>query len=258
MRVRSMFKWGLIALVAVVVIVAMGLYRLAGKPPADYRPASLTQDEKETAVKRFARRIQDFGNDAQHNERYVWSLTQDEVNAYLAALDEIVASMPRGRAGRVNSAMARIGLAGPAVSLHDGIVSLMIRSIRHERIVSADLEFRFAQGGLMRVLLRGARIGGLPIPRSMVRNRLDGLKAALLAATTSAPDAQSARGAMGLRPEDLAALAAVILSAMDAQPIAAEITWPVNSKHVRIERIDITEGRMTLHVQPIHRAGRRR
>jgi len=258
MPVRSMLKWGLIALVAVVAIVAVGLYRLAGKAPADYRPAELTPDAKQLAVRRFARRIQDFGNDAQRNDRYVWSLTQDEINAYLAGLDEIVASMPRGQAGQVNSAMDRIGLVEPAVSLHDGVLSLMIRSSRHERIISTDLEFVFTRDGLMRVALRGARVGRLPIPRSMVRKRLSGLKAALLRATTGEPGAQPVRGAIGLCAQDLAALAAVILSAMDTQPIAAEITWPVNSKHVRVEQIDIADGKLTLHVQPIHRAGRRR
>ena len=260
MRMIAVLRWGLPALLLAILGMLGVLYILAGRAPDSYRPMRLTAEQKRQAVADFGVRIQDFGNAAQQNDPYTWSVREDRLNEYLASLDEIAANLRGGRRGRVEAAMAKAGLAEPAVRLRDGLVTLAIRSTRHNRIFSVDLAFTFASDKSLRVRLEGAHIGDLVVPKSFVRGALAELQALLARGgrgeAAPRPDSADARRKR-ISPNDLANVLAAVVAAIDGRAIRAELTWPVNKRRVRIDRIDITDGLASLHVQPTGRKWRK-
>ena len=78
-----------------------------------------------------------------------------------AIADEIAASRPSGKAGEVYRAMEKAGFIDPAVSLGDGILTVMVRSKEYDKVLSADVSFSFTADRKLRVRLEES---GLPTP----------------------------------------------------------------------------------------------
>ncbi|MDY6913484.1 MAG: hypothetical protein SVT52_03385, partial [Planctomycetota bacterium] len=164
-----------------VILVSAGLYIAANETPQAYIPPYLSDGEKQQAAKQFVRRIQDFGNDAQQHEPYLWSLTQDQLNAYLASLDEIAANMPGGKAGVVHKAMRRIGLTTPTLKLSKDVLTFMVHSSKYDKVISADFSFSFTPDKKLQVSILQTRVGRLAMPDTFVRSQLEKLRDALKA-----------------------------------------------------------------------------
>jgi len=245
---------------AAIVLIGVVLYVQASRIPARYRPAQLTAAEKQRAAKEFYSRIvNEFGNDAQRNEPYEWSVSEEQFNAWLASMDEIASKTHTGKPGQVYKAMAQAGLAGPAVALRDGVMTLMMRSTKHQKILSVDIAFTFTPEKKLRLQVRGLRLGRLAVPDSLVRSRLEELKRLSSSAARDGPAGRSRRATMaGVSSDDVAAVLGAVLAAIDEEPIRPELTWPVNKKRVRIERIEIAGGMLRLHVTPVGREKSRR
>jgi len=236
--------------VAVILLMAAGVYLLACLVPSDYAPAQLNAAQKNQAVKDFWEKIQDFGNDAQDIYPYQWSVTQEQLNQYLASVDEIVASTPSGVPGKVNQEMDQVGLASPAVSLKGGVLRLMIRSREYNKILSVGLRFDLDDEGQLRVRLVHAKLGRLTMPNSLLRNQLDQLEP-LLSEASLGENISGRRGLYGISPQDLARMLETLLAAVNEEPIPAEIVWPINRKRVRIKEISIDQGTLRLKLEPI-------
>jgi len=232
----------------VVVAGALAAYILAGRTPAQYRPAQLTPAQRDAAMRGFRRKLMDFSNDGQGIEPFEWSVTQDQLNAYLAAMDEI-AVQGGAKPGAVREAMRSAGLVGPAVALDDGRVRLMARSVEYDRVVSVDIRLAVGDDGLLHVSLAGARVGRLPMPPSLVRSYVDRLRDKLARRDDLA---ESAPAVGGLSPSQVALVIRRVLSAIDGEPIAPEMSWKITArKRVRVRQIDIDGGDLTLHLVPI-------
>jgi len=228
---------------------AAGLYLLASWVPARYRPLRLNRQEREQAASGFYKRIFKFMSDGEDVKPFTWSVSEEWLNRCLASMDEI-AFRKGGKRGQVDRMMAKAGLAEPMVALADGAVTVLARSTRYDKIISAKLAFELAADGKLRVRLAGARIGRAPVPAWMIRERIERLQRTVgrRLLETAGDDEPSSAG--------VARVLGRVIAAIDGEPIDAELTWRLHSrKRVRIERIDLSDGALTLHVVPVGRAG---
>jgi len=87
MKFKKGFKRLLIVAVIGLLVATVWIYLLSSRIPAEYKPFQLTQPQREQSAKDFLRRLQDFGNSAQRNAPFVWAVSQDQFNCYLASMD---------------------------------------------------------------------------------------------------------------------------------------------------------------------------
>jgi hypothetical protein len=255
----------LLALVflAGILLAAGTLYLMSRAVPSRYRPAQLSHPQREEAAKHFYGKVMDFDDQAQAGASFDLSVTQEEMNSYLASLDEIAALLPDGASGRVDGLLEAAGLADPAVAMGEGMMTLMVRSTRYDnRLVSADVAFRFTPDHRLRVRLDHTRIGSLTVPEEIVRRRLDLLKEALAERASHGdsgkgrdnPESQGPIGAVG------GAAAQVIRAAIEGETIVPEGGW--RGWRLRVEEMRIDPGKLTLRLRPLGRqrddAGRQR
>ena len=258
MRLGKPIKIALWALPACVLAVAGVLYLLAGTVPQRYRPAQLGGGDRVQAAKHFYGKVMDFDGQAQGTEAFDLTVTQEELNNYLASMDEIAALLPEGHSGDVEGMMAAAGLCDPAVALRDGAVTFMVRSARHDnRILSADVAFRFAPDGRLRVRLGQMRIGALAVPEEAVHRRLQQVRDMLAGSDSANPSRQRA----GEWKNSTGAVAAVseaaikaITAAIDGEAIVPEGVW--RQGRIRVEGVEITADQLHLRLRPLERKTR--
>jgi len=252
-RIARTAKWAAVTAVAIVAIVLVWVYLRASMVPLHYSPAHLSAAQRDLAAKEFLNRkvLDEFGNAAQLNKPFEWSITEEEMNRYLGSMDEIASCAPSVEPGTVNRAMAEAGLWDPAVAFRDGKLTLMVKSAKYEKVLSADLEFSFNDGRMLLVRLSTVRSGRLALPDSWLRERLDEVKASLSAdlAGTGGRHSGLAR-AGGVSPLDVADVLKVVLEAIDSKPIQPVLVWPVSQRRVLVEDIRIADGVLTLRVTP--------
>ena len=112
---RSALLVGLLIAGLVVVV-----YVLISQVPEHYDPPLLSRTQKKAAAKRFVAKGAEFHNKAAVEPDLRWLATEDELNQYLASMDEIVAYRVGGKPGDVSKKLARLGLSGPAIELSPG------------------------------------------------------------------------------------------------------------------------------------------
>jgi hypothetical protein len=249
MRPRRIIGWTVVALLAAAVLVAAGLLGLANRRPAAYRPVSLSPEDQDQVASRFVTHVaNDFGNRAGSGESFDWTITAEQANYYLAALDAI--AVLGGGAVQPSAELEKAGFAAPAVALDDGLLTLMVYSSRHDKVISLDVGFAFdAQGGLS-VDIRHLRVGALPVPRWLVDEQARLVRQHLVKELEKA-----ARPGQGLDDTPAAGLAKVLRAladALDGRCIRPELVWHVGARHrVLVDRITIAGGQATLHMVPV-------
>jgi len=225
-------------------------YILASWVPSDYKPARLTVAQKDEAMREFRRRLMEFNNKGQKNEPFDWALTQDQLNRYMGSMDEI-AAQGGAKAGSVHRAMESIGLVEPAVVLGSGRIRVVARSLQYKKIVSLDIGLAIGADGCLRVSAESARIGQLPMPSSLVRSMIGRLAGKF---SQRPGDAASMPAMGGLDSSQVALVLRRVILAIDGEPIPTEMTWRITTrKRVRVTRIDIVGGKLTLHMEPVGR-----
>ncbi len=246
----------LILTVAAVAVILAAVYAMTSWVPRAYAPARLSA-EMRTAVanSHFPNHVMGFGNAAQLNEPFTWTLTQGQLNAYLASADEIADFFSPGpnMAGQVDSVLAEAELTGLAGAMDDGVLTLMARRVGRNQIISVGVSFDHTAAGRVKINLKHLRLGLLPIPRKLIALHIRKFVTALpqrTAATGSADD-KRAGSLTAVSADDLGQLIGQLIKALDGEPIDPVIDWPVGKKTVRIERTEINDGEMTLHVQPV-------
>jgi len=257
MKKRRIVKWSGIVLAAIVVVTIAVLYILDSRVPTAYRPAQLGLEERMLVRDRFWHHILQFNQKA--HRPFDWVITERQLNEYLASMEEIEMKVSaRARSGRL---MERAGIAEPVVAVGDGILTVMLLSTRHDKVFSADLSLTFTEEGRLRIRVEQVRIGALPVPRSLVHDRLQQLKGAL---TQKSEDLQAAKknappaGTIGgVSPGDLAAVLTRVVAAINEEPIPTDFEVPLARMRVRVKGIDMLprtedeEARIVLHVVPV-------
>ena len=249
MRRARAIRRTLLTLVALTSAGSVAAYLMASWVPADYRPARLGREDRERATRTFYNRVFAFINEGEDVKPFAWSVDEDWMNRSLASMDEI-AYQRGGKRGQVHRLMERTRLAEPAIALGDGEITLMVRSIQHDKVLSASLRFEFDGDGRLRVRLAGTRIGCLPVPPLLVRDRVEELKRTVVQRLLDSAGAGDA-ALDDPRSAGVARVLAIVVAAIDGKPIDPEVTWRLHArKRVRIDGIDIKGGTLTLHAAP--------
>jgi hypothetical protein len=236
----------LLVIVALVVAVLGVLYYRANRMPNNYRPLTLTAGEKEQASKTFVQEVVvDFRNKTQQIAPFAWSISQRDINRYLASIDEIVSVLAAWERGRVDAAMKQMGLADPAAVLEEGTITLMIRSRRFGNVLSAKLAADLTDSKRLRIRLVGARVGKLPVPKGLVLKPLGRLCQELWVYRWASGESN------GDRPKDVCGVLAALIGAIDGEPINPEEIWRIKGIGIRIEELAIAQGRLALKIQPV-------
>jgi hypothetical protein len=221
----------------VLMVLAGLLYIQASRIPDNYRPARLTPDEARRTTRNFARDVaQGFGNKVKLVKPFEWSTTQETINRYLAAMDEIAFTLPNGvKRGKIDEEMARLGLADPAVALEDGAITLMVRSTAYGKVLSAEISVELVEDNKLLFTLTATRIGKLPVPSSLLTDKIKTLSEQMT----------------GKNADAISKTLAGLLAAIDGEPISPPDTWRIQGVRVGIEAITIANGELKLKVRPI-------
>ena len=261
-----------VALVVVLGITAAVLYFAASAMPGGYHPPRLSQEQREEAADRFIEAMTDFVNKAEDRHPFELTFTQEAINEYLASAEEIVRKRPGTQDGTAAKAMDKAGLAGPMVRLNDGRLTLMARATEYDKIISVEIACESVlataersprrsgpQGdrsagqppdNRLRLRVAGARIGRVPVPPFVVRGVLERVKERL----GKPPFNDSHGAAQSLQPtaRDVGKMLHAMIWGINEQPISTVHGFRKN-RQVQISRIDISDGRMTIHYAPYGR-----
>jgi hypothetical protein len=239
------FKWirRVLLLVVLAVVASAGvLYLMACQVPAGYDPAELTLAQRKRAARQFASRAAELHNDVWSDTPLLWTATQQELNWYLASMDEIAAFRLGQRRGQADHELAKAGLSGPAVRLRPGLVTLMVTSSKYGKVISADLRLSMTEAEKLSARLEGVRIGRLAVPDASVREKLRKLKRAV---TARQAGRHPAAGPADARSADaMVGVAAKILLAVDEAPVRIE--HEMNNRSVRLSGVELADERLTL------------
>ena len=246
----------------IVAVLAVALfYGLADRTPADYREAlhrvtRLTElagrtDRTDLELPRpYMKLYGDFSEHGGAGKPFAFRITADEVNICLAAMDEI-ASWSSAEPVHVKAELAKAGFSGPAVAMDDGVLTLMVESTEHKKVVSVDLAFVFNEQGNVRMEILAMRVGVLPVPKAMLVGNLKQLRRKLQDLLGRSGDAEVGRFG-SLPAKHVAKFLRAVVSMLDGAAIRPEVLWKAGAKHrVLIKKIEITDGELTLHFAPV-------
>lgn len=238
------------------------LFALAAADPEIYQPVRLDPAQRAEAAKTFYETVMAFSNGAQGAHPFRWSVSQRELNEFLASLDEINAFRPprRGggdRRGELARAMREAGLSDPAVELDDGAMSLMVRGPAG-MVATVRVAFERDEPGELYVRVLEKRLGRLPLPEGFLTERMERLQHRLDRKLTAEGQEVSARPAPGDTAAAVGMALARVASAAGREPLPTEVVWPFNDKPLRIDDVILRDDSLTLHVTPLNSAGRAR
>lgn len=230
--------------VALVLLAAMVL-GLLNRDPADYRPRRLDEAGQDVAMRAFFSQIQDFGNDAGAGKPFQWKLTDEQANSYLAGMDAVAAITDRPV--RPLEVMRRHGFDDPAVAMHEGYLTLMVHAIAQDKVISIDLRPEYNDQGQVTMHVAGVRVGVVPVPEAAVREGRDKLVEQLvtrLSRTDPGGDVKIGSVSLGKMAQVLAG----VMDMLNGKYVRPELVWPLGKHHVLVEKIELHEGSLALHV----------
>jgi hypothetical protein len=227
-------------------VTAVAIYVAASWVPAQYHPADLPSRERNLEGQRFLAMVVEVRNKVQVRAPFSMSFSEEELNNYLASMDEIVALVPNRKSGEVRGPMDRKGLADPALAIGEGVLTLMIRLSEFGKVVSADLSFEFLPDGRLQIHLAAVRMGRLTVPQALVRGRIQQLREELASGMrhTLTPDLEKISA--GVAFEDVSAMLGRALAAIDEKPIPTDL----GRFHQRIAGIELHDKTLTLQFEP--------
>ncbi len=223
-------------------------------PPSQYSPARLDYEERSVAAKQFYRQMMDFDDLAQSNVPFAFTFTAEQLNRYLASVDEIAALLPEGQAGRVQEMMRAAHLHGPAVAIERGRLMLMVQAGKRGVVVSIDLVPVLDERGRLVVRLGALGAGRLRVPQSLIHTAIERTRDRLLELRAAQREETDVPG--GLAQAELSDVAAnyamrMIVAALDGRPIEPEGRY--RRHRIRLTGIDLAAERVTVHIVPVPR-----
>jgi hypothetical protein len=249
MRLKRGIKIAVVLALSAVVVGGSALWLMLAGVPREYEPLVLTQQERDWYAQQFVNTLVEFSQE----RPYDLTITQDEMNAYLASMGEIAWRLGLEPAV-VEAAMQKAHLQDPAVVMKKGMLTTMVRWRKLDKILSADLEFYPSGDNKLLIHLKEARVGMAPIPQAQIFELLEGLKPAAANSrnTTQRAGEVPAQGgyAAGLS-RDISEVVLALIDAISGQPIDAVVNY--HGRLVRFEKIEVSDGLMTIKVRPLGR-----
>ena len=251
MKAVKFALWFFLSLVLIAAISAAVLYVIASAVPADYRPPVLAPPQRVSSAKQFYRLVTEFINNADDIKPFEMTLTQAEINEYLASVDEIVNERPGPGNDSPRKAMEEAGLAGPMFVAKDGRITLMAVSTEYKKILSVDLVFEFTDDRRLRARVSGMRVGRLPVPRPFVGSTVGKVKEHLCQEGRNVSAGKDKRGAYP-SAQEVGELLAALISAVEQEPIMP-VFGHDRKRQVRLVSIEAADGRIVLGFEPFGR-----
>jgi hypothetical protein len=248
MRTRRLILRLVLLLLVVALLAGSLLYGLASRVPAEYRRARRRAVSTAVGKRDFGEVASEFFRVAGAGRPFTWSVTADEVNYYLASADELASY---GTAEPVSPLrrLERSGFAGPAVAMDDGVLTLMIESREHHKVLSVDLAFVFEKDGRVRAEIRAARVGAAPVPERLIRGQVAELRRRLTAMLSDVQD-----DAAALDPASATAVRVLrgVVAMLDGEAVRPGFVWDDGAAEhpLLVTGIHIDDGRLTVHLTP--------
>ncbi len=235
----------LIAIVALLLIASVVIiYIQASRTPDDYHPMKLSKDELAKTAGKFVQHVVlDFSNNAQRIKPFEWQISEEQINRYLASIDEIAFLRAGRKRGEVNSAMRSVGMAGPMIKLADGTVTFMITLTDLNKVASIELGAELTEDKSLKLGITCARIGKMRVPKGVLVGPLRKLRGKLENKQTANSDMNNA--------DKIANVLAILLAAMDDKPIKPEKIWRIKRIRIALDSLAISENGVKIKVRPI-------
>lgn len=243
MRRWKWIKRVVVGLVLAVLVAGGTLYYAISRVPEGYGLLALSQAQKKRAAQEFVSKAVTSLLNPAPGEVLRWVSTEDELNRYLASMDEIAHYRLGGKRGQVYRRLERARLSGLVVRLGEGRITFMFRSDEYGKIVSVDFSLAVTEDKKLLARLKGVRIGRLAIPETTVRRRMMALKESL-AGKVAARKKNDASSRSSRPTDDMVKILTAIVSAIDEEPTAIE--HKMNNKLVRLDGVEIGQGRLVL------------
>lgn len=243
-------KWTILIVIFGGMLALALVFLAASSVPDAYEPYRMTQEDREHAAMHFANvHGIEFFNKAGDVKPFTHEITADDFNKYLAALDQIAFLRPppagkNQRIGTVWKAMESAGIADPMVVIDNGILTVMVRTLGSNKVVSMDLRLEMVAPGKMKVALEGIRVGLMPVPQTAVGGGIEQLKATLA-------ERQKLEVASH---KDLDAMLAAIIAAIGEEPVETTLKLP-RDRYRRISRLELEDGALRVFVEPVDEQG---
>ncbi|MCK5114285.1 MAG: hypothetical protein KAR11_05935 [Phycisphaerae bacterium] len=250
-----------ISLIVVVVLLLMVatavILLLASCRPDAYQPYALTQAERKKVTDnnftpKCAKLLSQLGNP----DPFTHVITQDNLNLYLASLDEIAfwrlqSNNVGDESSELIDAMDKAGVAYPAVNMDDEVLTIMVRTEKINKVISIDLKFDVTDDGRVKVTMDGVRVGKMPVPKFIVTGVIDSMKERLAERAAERKDDKSDDDDNDVSLGDFDLLLPKILAAIDEEPFPTEIKFRKARKQVT--DVDIDDGELRIHFIPVQR-----
>jgi hypothetical protein len=228
-------KWGLLGLALLAGGGVATLWLLFQHVPAWYRPVQVAPDSAHQIRNDMLRAQDDFaGLLARSDSPFEYRVTQDQLNAWLAAREDIWPLAREWLPAGVSEPFVVIAPEGVRVAATWSRDSI-------QTVVSADLAVR-ADDGAIHLKLQAVKSGSLPVPADWLRQLLAGLRADFREARLDVPG----RPARGARPADL----------FDGVSVPNEGTWWEPRRRLRVIGLRLEPGAVTLTIRPLPHRGR--
>lgn len=241
---KRAWKWvkRVVVVLTLVLLAAAGvLYFTVSAVPPGYAPRRLSQAQKKRAAQDFVEKAAPLHN-AAAGRLLRWLASQDELNSYLASMDEIAAYRLGAKRGEVYRKLEKAKLSGLAVRLADGMVTLMFRSDKYGKVVSADISLEMTDDQKLRARLASVRVGRLRIPDAAFRERLARLKLSPAGGGKEGRGAESE--AKSRATDDMVKILGAMVEAIDEAP--TRIEHEMNNKLIRLVGVEVGREQLTL------------
>jgi hypothetical protein len=244
MKLKKALGWSVLGLLFGLMLIAGVVFLLASSVPGEYQPYNLTQEDRQQQAQHLVKhQIAPFWNNFGKPEPFTHAISEDQLNLYLASLDEIAYNRPNRadqtmKTGGVYEAMDKAGLADPVVKMSDGMLTVMVRTKASNKVISMDLVFDIVEGDRLKVGLDEVRIGRMPVPQFMLAEALDSLKSDM---------AEKGKEKVSLT-SGLEMLLATVVGAICEDPIPTKLKIRKQTKQTH--RVEITDGQLKIHIVP--------
>ena len=244
MGVKKTIGVSAIILLFTILLTVGVLFMVASMCPSDYKPYQLTKQRRQHEAQRFVNNyLNNFLNQYNNIIPFTFEISANQMNFFLASLDEIAMLRPNSKSGDNNTggvyaALDRQGLADPFVKFDDDKLTVMIRVQKHaDKIISLDISMKALGDGKMKFALEGVRIGRLPIPKSIVAESLSLVKSELENQNKDDNDIVSMDN-----------LLTKVFTSLDSEPI--ETKCKIRGKKKYISSIELKDGKLKIQYVP--------
>lgn len=248
---KPIVGWAVLGVIFGLMLITAVVFLMASTVPPDYanNRYQLTQQQRKLIAREFANRGIKLLEKFRDIKPFTHTIEQQELNYYLASLDEIAflrvgSSESQEQSNELFRAMDDADLADPVVTMEDGLVRVMVRTKRTNKVVTLELKLKLTPERRLDVNLQQVRVGRMPVPQSMVREGLSAMQK-----TMPKPSEDE-----NVSIDDLDLLLATILSSIGREPLSTRLEL-ASKRPFEVHSLDVEDGKITIQFVPARPEG---